>query len=199
MAYNLIIVGCSLGGLKALQILLSGLSTLVTPVISVQHRDKDSNTSGLLGYMLQKASHRRVQEADDKTPIAQGEIYIAPADYHLMVENDRIVLSMESPVAHARPSIDVALETAARCYGSSAAGVILTGAGCDGAQGLAQLEQRGGLPIVQDPVTAEQPSMPRAAIAACRAPTILPMQSIAPFLCALETTGDLDHGTRAAR
>ncbi len=197
MAYNLIVVGCSLGGLRALQVLLSGLSTLNTPLIIVQHRDKDSSMSGVLGYMLQKSSRRKVTEADDKTPIIPGEIFIAPADYHLMVEQDRIALSMEGPVAHARPSIDVAMESAARCYGNSAIGVILTGTGSDGALGLSQIEQRGGLTIVQNPENAEQPAMPRAAIAACRMPTILPLHSIAPFLCALEATGDMEHGSRA--
>lgn len=193
MPYNLIIIGCSLGGLKALQTILSGVAQVTqTPIVIVQHRDRDVQTMGMLQYILQRASRRKIEEAEDKMPITQNRIYLAPADYHLLIEDDRFTLSTEMPVAHARPSIDVAFDSAARNYGAGLVGIILTGTGSDGSEGLAQIERRGGLVIVQDPNTAEQASMPRAAVSKTRAPTILPLKSIAPFLCSLELSGDGD-------
>jgi two-component system, chemotaxis family, protein-glutamate methylesterase/glutaminase len=201
MPYDLIMVGSSLGGLKALQTLLSELSTSShIPLVIVQHRDRDIDNGGLLSYVLQKSTPRRLDEAVDKMPILHDRVYLAPADYHLLVENDRLVLSMEPPVAHARPSIDVAFETAARCYGPGCVGVILTGYGTDGAKGLAQVERRGGLAIVQAPASAEQPAMPNAAIANTRSPTILDLESIASFLIALEASGGQSkNASRASR
>jgi two-component system chemotaxis response regulator CheB len=198
MPYNLIMIGCSLGGLKALQILLSGMPrSCNTPVIIVQHRDRDINTGGLLSEILQKSSGMVLEEAEDKTPIVPSHVYLAPADYHLLVEHDRLELSTELPVAFARPSIDVAFESAARCYGESLIGVILTGTGADGANGLSQIERRGGIAIVQDPKTAEQPSMPRAAIAATKAARVLPLDSIAGYLCSLNNDGERKNAFRA--
>jgi len=200
MPYNLIVIGCSLGGLKALQTLLSGMTRACsTPVVIVQHRDRDINTGGLLSQILQKSSGMVLEEAEDKTPIVPSHIYLAPADYHLLVEQDRLQLSTEMPVAYARPSIDVAFESAARCYGESLIGVILTGAGSDGANGLAHIERRGGITIVQDPSTAEQPSMPRAAIAATRCAKVLPLDSIASYLASLNNNGERKNASRATR
>ncbi|HEY9719008.1 MAG TPA: chemotaxis protein CheB [Trichormus sp.] len=200
MPYNLIMIGCSLGGLKALQTLLAGIPHACnTPIIIVQHRDRDINTGGLLSEILQKFSGMVIEEAEDKTPIVPSHVYLAPADYHLLVEHDRLELSTELPVAYARPSIDVAFESAARCYGESLIGVILTGAGSDGAIGLSHIERRGGVAIVQDPNSAEQPSMPRAAIAATKAAKVLPLDSIATYLCSLNNDGDRKNAFRATR
>jgi two-component system chemotaxis response regulator CheB len=200
MTHNLITIGCSLGGLKALQTLLSGLSRpMKTPIAIVQHRDRDIRTGGMLTHILQKSAWQRIIEPEDKTPIEEGHIYLAPADYHLLIEDRRFVLSTEVPVGHARPSIDVTFDSAARCFGASLVGVLLTGSGQDGANGMAQIERRGGHIIVQDPVSAEQDSMPLAAISKCRAPTILPLNSIAPFLCSLESIGDRTGGSRENR
>jgi len=200
MPYNLIMIGCSLGGLKALPILLSGISRgSVTPIVIVQHRDRDINTAGLLTQMLQKSSGMVLEEAEDKTPIAPSHVYLAPSDYHLLIEQDHFQLSTELPVAFARPSIDVAFESAARCYGSSLIGIILTGTGSDGAKGLAHIERRGGLAVVQEPSTAEQGSMPLAAIAATSAAKVLPLDEIATFLNSLADHGEYKNAFRAAR
>jgi two-component system chemotaxis response regulator CheB len=189
-SYNLIMIGCSLGGLKALSIVLPRLSHgCSSPTVIVQHHYCDHQTSGMLSSILQRASNLTIEEPEDRTPISPDYEYMAPADYHLLIEEGRMVLSTEPPVAHARPSIDVAFETAARCYGPSLVEVILTGKATDGASRICEVERRGGLVIVQDPVTAKQTSMPQAAISATSAPTVLPLKSIAPFLCSLTAGG----------
>jgi two-component system chemotaxis response regulator CheB len=152
----------------------------------VQHRDADIHTGDMLSRMLQKSANANLSEAEDHTFLESGHVYLAPADYHLLVESNRIVLSTEMPVAHARPSIDVTFDTAARSFGSSVTGVILTGTGVDGAAGLAEIERRGGSVVVQDPAEAEQSGMPRAAIAATRSPRVMPLAEIVSFLCSLD-------------
>lgn len=123
-----------------------------------------------------------VEEAEDKTPIHTGHLYFAPADYHLLVEGDHFALSTEAAVSFARPSIDVLLESAAETYAEHAVGVVLTGAGHDGAAGLAAIKRRGGLTIVQSPATAESRHMPDAAIATGSVDKILTLEEIVPFL-----------------
>jgi two-component system chemotaxis response regulator CheB len=196
MMCKLVIIGSSLGGLRALQKLLPLLiDSSSIPVILVQHRDADIHTGDMLSQMLQRSSHAQLKEAEDRMPIELNHIYLAPADYHLMVEESRIVLSTEMPVAHARPSIDVAFESAARFYGASVAGVILTGTGNDGAAGLAQIERRGGIAIIQDPQTAEQSAMPLAALAATRTAKVLALEEIGAFLSSLDQR-NFPQGTR---
>ena len=112
-------------------------------------------------------------------------MFIAPADYHLLVERGHFSLSTDEPVRYARPSIDVALTSAADACGPRAVGVVLTGANADGADGLASIAGRGGLAIVQDPATAESPAMPRAALDAVPSARVLPLQAIAAVLAAL--------------
>ncbi|HEY9775114.1 MAG TPA: chemotaxis protein CheB [Planktothrix sp.] len=187
MTYQLIIIGSSLGGLRALQKLLPLLiDNCSLPIIIIQHRDADIHTGDMLSHMLQRSSHKTLCEAEDKMPIDNNHIYLAPADYHLMIEEGRLALSTEPPVAHARPSIDVAFESAARFFGPSLVGVVLTGTGTDGAAGLAHIERRGGIAVVEDPESAEQSSMPSAAIAATRSAKVLPIEQIANFLSELD-------------
>jgi two-component system chemotaxis response regulator CheB len=188
MAFKLVVVGTSLGGLRALQVILPSLPTsFPVPVAIVQHRHKTSNET--LSALLQEYSHLIVKEAEDKEEIVAGRVYLAPADYHLLVEGrgdsaerPYFALSTEATVTYARPSIDVLFESAADAYGEKVLGVILTGANHDGVQGLAKIKARGGKTVVQQPTTAESRVMPAAAIAAGIADRILPLGEIAPFL-----------------
>jgi two-component system chemotaxis response regulator CheB len=181
---QLIVVGVSLGGVHALPVLLGGLPAhFPTPLAIVQHRTRDS--AGALGRFLQQYSRLPVSEISDKTPIAPAQIYVAPADYHALVEHNLFVLSTEGPVLHARPSIDVLFESAADAYAEWTLGVILTGASADGAQGLLRIKQRGGLALVESPDTAECPIMPAAAVAAASVDWIMPLDQIAPQLVRL--------------
>ena len=190
--YQMMVIGTSLGGLQALQILLPGLPKgFPLPVAIAQHRHKDSDDS--LCVFLQQYCALPVSEAEDKEAIVPGRVYLAPPDYHLLLEGGHLALSTEAPVCHARPSIDVLFESAADAYAHRAIGVILTGASHDGSQGLLSLQSQGGLAIVQEPTTAQSPTMPKAAIAALqqqqRLPNtlyasywILPLRDIAPFI-----------------
>ena len=181
MPSEIVVVGTSTGGLKALQTLLSGLTAdFPLPVAIVQHRGSSSD-NGLCEF-LSRSSGLSVTEPEDKEPVVPGRVYLAPRDYHLLIEKGNFALSTDHAVAYARPSIDVLFECVADEYGDKAIGVILTGANNDGARGLAKISSQGGLTVVEDPESAASHEMPRAALAATRADWILPLQEIAPCL-----------------
>lgn len=182
MAFELVTIGASYGGLSALQAILPKLSPEFSlPLVIAQHRGKDAH-DGLCEF-LRKNSRLPLSEPNDKERIEPGHIYLAPCDYHLLIEKSIFTLSTESPVGHARPSIDVLFESAADAYCERLVGVILTGASKDGARGLARIKSLGGLAIVQDPKTAEAPTMPEAAIKATpHVDQILSLEEMAPFI-----------------
>ena len=179
--FEIVVVGASLGGLKTLQLLLSELSSwFQVPIVIAQHRNKESD-SGLCEFLAQY-SELPISEPDDKEPILKGHVYLAPRDYHLLIEKGSFALSIDPPVAFARPSIDLMFESAADEYGENVIGVILTGANSDGARGLATIKSRGGLALVEDPAEAEFPEMPRAAIRATPLDRVAPLKEIATLL-----------------
>lgn len=181
MGFELVVIGTSLGGLSALQTVLGGLAeTFSLPLVVVQHRHKESPPS--LSHFLQQYVRLKIQDARDKEALVPGRIYLAPPDYHLLVELGQVTLSVDEPVSYARPSIDVLFESAAETYGRRAIGIILTGANHDGARGLAAIKARGGWAIVQNPDTAENPTMPLAALAATPVDAILPLSMIASYV-----------------
>ena len=140
--FDIVVIGTSTGGLKALQTLLSGLpGEFSLPIVVVQHRGKDSE-SGLCQF-LNRWSSNPVVEPEDKEPLKAGRVYLAPREYHLLLEKRSLALSIDPAVAFARPSIDVLFESAADEYQERAIGVILTGANRDGARGLAAIKSRG--------------------------------------------------------
>jgi two-component system, chemotaxis family, protein-glutamate methylesterase/glutaminase len=182
--YEIVVVGTSWGGLAALRTLAAALPRdFALPVAVVQHRHKDSDR--LLATLLQERTALKVCEVEDKQPILPGFFFIAPADYHLLVERGHFSLSTEAPVRFSRPSIDVAFASAADAYGPHTVGVVLTGANADGAEGLARVASQGGLAIVQSPDSAESPAMPRAALEAVPAARALPIPAIADLLTTL--------------
>ncbi len=191
MRPTLVVIGTSLGGLSAILAVLKQLpKDLPVPVLIVQHRGPTSD-GGLVG-LLQQHTALTVVEAEDKAVLVPATVFVAPADYHLLVEaGGSLALSTEGPVRSARPSIDVLFETAAEAYGPALIGVLLTGASADGAAGLAQVKARGGRAIVQDPATAECATMPAAGIAAAPVDYILPLERIGDHLVSLV------EGTRA--
>jgi two-component system chemotaxis response regulator CheB len=178
---RVVVVGTSTGGLAAMQVLLKGLAEeFPWPLVVVQHRSKEPG--GELCKFLRRCCRRGVSEPEDKEPMTAGHVYLAPPDYHLLIEKGNFALSTEAPVYFARPSIDVLFESAADAYGGGVVGVVLTGANGDGARGLARIKAAGGLTVVQDPASARAPEMPRAALDAVAADRILPLEEIAPFL-----------------
>ena len=187
-SYELVVMGCSMGGMKALQAIFEFLpEDFPLPIAIVQHRYRTSNES--LPAFFRRHSRLNVVDADDKQWIRGGTVYLAPADYHLFVEKSgergELSLSVDARVEYSRPSIDVLFESAADAYGPAVIGVVLTGANADGARGAAAIKKRGGFMIVQDPKTAESAAMPEAAIAAARVDRILPLERIGPFLVEL--------------
>ncbi len=181
MDFKIVVAGTSLGGLKAITALLSALpENFSLPLVVIQHREYASGE--LLKGLLQKVTCLPVQEVEDKDAILPGRIYLAPPDYHLLIDRGEFALSIDDPVTFARPSVDVAFDSAAASYGQGVLAVILTGAGRDGAAGAASIEAFGGVVLVQDPSSAEAKSMPQAAIAATKAAHVLPLAEIISFL-----------------
>ena len=182
MAVELVAIGASWGGLHAVGEVLSGLPPdLGAAVVVGQHRSRDS-AEAMFVAALARRTPLEVCEAGDKDPIVRGRVHVAPPDYHLLVEPGHFALSLDAPVSHSRPSIDVMFESVADSYGERAVGVLLTGANSDGAAGLLRLRERGGLTLVQDPAEAERGEMPAAAIALGAAEQVCPLGSIAPLL-----------------
>jgi two-component system, chemotaxis family, protein-glutamate methylesterase/glutaminase len=182
--YSVVAIGTSWGGLAALTALLGGLpADFGIPVVVVQHRSNDSER--LLSQLLQDATSLRVCEIEDKDELVAGTVHLAPANYHVLIEEGYVSLTVEEPVRFSRPSIDVMLTSAADTYRSAAVGVVLTGANEDGARGLADIVKRGGRALVQDPKTAEIPIMPAAAIRAVPTAEVLPLNALISRLIAL--------------
>jgi two-component system, chemotaxis family, protein-glutamate methylesterase/glutaminase len=186
MTYDLIVIGASWGGLRAIRQVLSDLPDDVdVPIVVAQHRHPDS-LEGALAQLLQEETDRPVLEVEDKMRIEPRHVYVAPPDYHVLVEaTSLLALSVDERVRFARPSIDVLFESAADAYGAGVIGIILTGANDDGALGLARIKRRGGVALVQDPAGAARRNMPEAAIAATVADAILPLEEIGKFVYGL--------------
>ncbi|MBX3221131.1 MAG: chemotaxis protein CheB [Labilithrix sp.] len=177
MRPHVVVMGTSAGGLRALERILGGLPAIFSiPIVAVQHRSRDSE---LFATVMRGLVALPVREAEDKEELTAPGIYLAPPDYHLLLEPGRLALSTDEPVSFSRPSIDVLFESAADAYGPGVLGVLLTGANHDGSRGCARIRAAGGVAIVQDPRTAESPEMPSAAIASGAADRVLALAEIA--------------------
>ena len=187
MAYRVVVIGSSLGGLDAVSAVLAALPEgFPVPIVIAQHRATVPPSDGELQAIWQRHTSLVVCDAEDKAPIVPGHVYVAPPDYHLMIEaRDLLALSTEGPVLWARPSIDVLFETAAEAYGDSVIGVMLTGASADGSQGLRAIRARGGCALVQEPTSAACDVMPRAALAATSVNHVLGLRDLGRVLGAL--------------
>jgi two-component system chemotaxis response regulator CheB len=179
MAFAIVVVGAPSGGSAALAALLAGLpKRFPVPVAVVQHRDEDDETSQAA---LAGRSALPVVEAEDKQETAPGHVYLAPAGYHLLVEDGSLALSTEAPVCSARPSIDVLFESAAEAYAKAVIGVLLTGAIQDGVRGAARITECGGLVVLQGSATDEGGALPES-VSAADVGEVLPLSEIASFL-----------------
>src|SRR5450432_2331383 len=159
-----IVIGGSAGALDALLAIVPALpEQLSCPIVIVIHLPPARPS--LVPEILSRVCARAVYEAEDKAPLRDQTIYVAAPNYHLLIERNRsLSLSVDEPVHHSRPAIDVLFESAADAYGPAVAGLVLSGANQDGADGLCQIRQAGGVAIVQAPATASSPMMPEAAI-----------------------------------
>lgn len=186
-AITAVAIGASAGAVQALLKILPGLPVdYPRPVLIVVHVPPDRINA--LVPLFQTKCQIAVKEAEDKEPALPGVVYFAPSDYHLLVETDgALSLSLDEPVNHSRPSIDVLLESAADAYGPGLAGLVLTGANDDGAKGLKAVAEAGGLAIVEQPIGAYASTMPAAALQACESAQVMSLDLIASFLLNLET------------
>jgi two-component system chemotaxis response regulator CheB len=178
---KLIAIGVSLGGFDALPTLIGGLSRdLAAACVIVQHRPPDDDS--ILDRMLGQLSGRTVREPDHHEAILTGSIYLAPANYHLLVDGGHFSLSTEGRVLFARPSIDVFFASASECYEERVIAVCMTGSSRDGALGAQAVHRRGGLVLVHDPKTARSPVAPRAALETVPKALVLQLEELAPKL-----------------
>jgi two-component system chemotaxis response regulator CheB len=161
--YRLLIIGGSAGSLEVLiQLLPSIRQDLGVAIVIILHR---KNVESYLTDLLSEKASWPVKEAEEKEPILPGMIYLAPPDYHLLIEKDETFsLDYSEKVHYSRPAIDVTFEAAAEVYGFSSIGVLLSGANADGTEGIIKIKEAGGLTIVQDPAEATVSYMPQQAI-----------------------------------
>lgn len=183
--FRAVVAGVSSGGVEALELVISALpADFPLPVMVVAHISPESGNG--LALLLDEQCAIRVKEADEMETAAAGTVYLAPPNYHLQVEKDgSLSLSVDPPVMFARPSVDVLFESAASVFGAGLIGVVMTGVGSDGSNGLRRIRDAGGVAVVQDPAGAIADGMPRNAIEAASPDYIVPLQQIAPLLVRL--------------
>ncbi len=159
-----IVIGGSAGALDALLAIVPALPEEVScPIVIVLHLPPAQ--PNLVPTILSRVCARAVHEAEDKAKLRERTIYVAAPNYHLLIERNRsLSLSVDATVHHSRPAIDVLFESAADAYGPAVAGLVLSGANQDGAEGLCQIRQAGGVAIVQAPASASSPMMPERAM-----------------------------------
>ncbi len=186
MQYEAIVIGVSSGGMTALKFIFSALpANFSIPIIIVQHISVHSDNEWI--NLLNDKSNLAIKEADEKEKITTGNVYIAPSNYHLMIERDKTFsLSIDERVNFARPSIDVLFESAAEAYKNKLIGIVLTGSNSDGTKGIMRIKANGGLAIIQDPKTAESSTMPASAIAAIQPDYILSLEKIVELLIKID-------------
>ncbi|HEY0676684.1 MAG TPA: chemotaxis protein CheB [Chitinophagaceae bacterium] len=161
---RLVVIGGSAGSLEILLNIISEMSPGTgTAYVVIIHRRNDSDS--LLTKLMRTRTTLAVREVEDKEPLMPGTVYIAPPDYHLLLENERAFsLDTSEKVHYSRPSIDVTFESVANVFGPKAIAVLLSGANADGALGMELIKRAGGTTIAQDPSTAEVSFMPQQAI-----------------------------------
>ena len=179
---KLYIIGGSSGSLDVLLAIFPLLQPLHnSAIIVVLHRR--SFRDSMLPEIFTAHTSVTIKEAEEKEPVMAGHVYIAPADYHLLIESDgTFSLDLSEKVNYSRPSIDISMETVADAYRKKVTGILLSGANADGVEGLQKIKQRGGFTIAQNPTTAIVDYMPRQAIERGVIDAILTPKEIADFI-----------------
>lgn len=180
--YKMVVIGGSAGSLDSILKIVAAVQEAVdVAFVVVVHRGKSGDS--ILTDLLSSQTTLVVKEVEDKELILPGTIYIAPPDYHLLLENEyTFSLDASEKVHYSRPSIDVTFESAALVYGPALVGVLLSGANADGAVGLKNIADAGGFTIAQQPATAEVGYMPQQAINMTKVSVILEGEDIGVFL-----------------
>jgi two-component system chemotaxis response regulator CheB len=182
--HDIIVIGTSAGGLKALGTILGALPSHLNAVIFiVQHLAADKPS--ILPQILADVGSLPVSHPVDREPIQTGRVYIAPPDHHLLVNQGAMRVVRGPQENRFRPAIDALFRSAARAYGSRVVGVVLTGYLDDGTVGLQAVKKRGGVAIVQDPNEADYPSMTKSALRYVKVDYCLPLTAISDLLVRL--------------
>lgn len=182
---RLLVVGGSAGSLEVLLEVLPHLRpTISFPIVIVMHRK--SAVESTLEDLLGSRTKLKVKEAEDKEALRKGVIYIAPADYHLLVEkNGTLSLDYSEKIHYCRPAIDATFDTASDAIGSHLACLLLSGANADGAAGLKKAATAGAIVMVQEPASADMNYMPLAGLAAVKNAKVLDVSAIATAINSL--------------
>ncbi|SHG77707.1 two-component system, chemotaxis family, response regulator CheB [Chryseolinea serpens] len=182
MRYEAIVIGVSSGGLNAMKVMFTLLpKDFSIPIVIVQHIGPRSDNQWI--KLVNDKNKFDIKEADEKEKIENGRIYVAPPNYHLLIERSKTFsLTIDERVNFARPSIDVLFESAAEVYRDKLIGVVLTGSNADGTNGMKRIKKYGGLTIVQDPATAESSYMPASVMATMPVDHISPLDGIVNLL-----------------
>jgi len=177
--YKALVIGTSFGGLEALKAIIPAFpEDFPLAVIVVLHIGQNPNDSFV--HYLNDISQLEVKEAEEKEELSQGTVYFAPPNYHLLIEDDEtFTLSTDPKVHHSRPSIDVLFETAAWTFKKDLIGLILSGLNQDGSYGLLQINELGGVCMIEDPQNAQARIMPSAAYKIAKPQFIIPLEQIA--------------------
>lgn len=179
---RVVVIGGSAGSLEVILHVLPNLDTIdsIAIILILHRRNSDDN---VLEELLRMKSGLKVREIEDKTAIRAGRIYVAPADYHLLIEtNLEFALDVSEKIHYSRPSIDVGFESAAAVFGSKLVAILLSGANSDGTEGLLAVKKADGIVIIQSPETAEVPYMPAYALQHVEADCILTPREIASYV-----------------
>ncbi|WP_114792504.1 chemotaxis protein CheB [Niabella yanshanensis] len=179
---EILLIGGSAGSISVLLEIIPYLDKALSfPVIIILHRKAhpESNLSDLLKFH----SSLPVAEVEDKTSLSPGYIYLAPADYHLLLETKSLAaLDSSEKVNYSRPSIDVSFQSAAVIFKQHTTALLLSGANADGMEGLLTIASYGGTVLVQDPVSAEFGYMPRQTLLNLEADAVLKPAQMATFI-----------------
>ncbi len=181
--YDMIVIGGSAGSIPVCISLLKALShNKDIPVVLVIHRMRNV-VSQLDKLLTREVGSVKITEPEDKQAISKGKIYLAPQNYHLLFEEDNtFCLDYSDPVHYSRPSIDVSFESAGRTYGNRVLAILLSGANADGADGISYLSDIGAVCVVQDPDSAQYPTMPSSAIALAKNIRVMNEEEMIVFL-----------------
>ncbi len=182
--YSIVAIGASAGGLEAVSAILHDLrADFRSPILVVLHLHPDYTSH--VADILRRCTKLRVQDAQEHDALQRGVAYLATPDRHLLISAGQIVLSHSPAVNFSRPSIDMTFDSVVKAYGSKVIGVILSGSGKDGSEGLRAIKLAGGFTIVEDPQTARFPAMPTAAVSASNVDCVLPLKDIGALLVKL--------------
>jgi two-component system, chemotaxis family, protein-glutamate methylesterase/glutaminase len=180
--FEAVVIGGSSGALDALSIILPALPAwFALPIAIVIH--VPPHRPSLLADVLAARCALPVREVEDKEPVAPSTVFVAPPNYHLLIERRRtFALSIDAPIHYSRPAIDALFESAAEAYGESLLAVLLAGANEDGAHGVRRVKEMGGTVVVQEPSSTHAPEMPSAGMRSASVDGVLAPSGIAAFL-----------------